>query len=167
MFLPKAVYAQIADICYERERRGEPAYEIRRGQEQIRSIPMGSLCFAPDLHLSEGEPAPLFARIQNEPILIATDDVDTFVYLNAAYADIQMFNLEEEMSSNCIHEGRDDYYVLVVHGLNFLFSDGLASSSPPMPPLATPRPVPETSIRIDGGTVTKVPVRSKTNLPFL
>ena len=167
MFLPKAVYAQIADICYERERRGESAYEMRRGQEQIRSIPTGSICFAPDLHLSEGEPAPLFARIQNEPVLITTNDVDVFVYLNAAYTDIQMFSLEE-MSSNCIHEGRNDYYVLVVHGLNFLFSDGLASSlPPPMPPWATPRPVPETSIRIDGGTVTKVPVRSKTNLPFL
>ncbi len=171
MFLPKVVYAQIADICYERERRGEPAYEMRRGSEQIRSIPTGSICFAPDLHLSEGDPVPQFARIQNEPVLIATDDVNSFVYLDAAYTDIQMFDLEEGMSPNCIHEGRNDYYVLVVHGLNFLFSDGSTSSSPPwakpLTPPPAPRPVPKTSIRIDGDTVTKVPVRSKTNLPFL
>lgn len=161
MFLPKAVYAQIADICYERERRGEPAYEIHKGRDQIRHIPLGAICFIPDLQLKEGDSIPQFARIQHEPVLIATDDISTFVYINTDYNNIQMFNIENKMSSN--YEN-NDYYVLVVHGLNFLFSDGLAPASPPR---AKPSAPPTTGIRIDGGVATKAPLRSKTNLPFL
>ncbi len=165
MFLPKAVYAQIADICYERERRGEPAYEMYAGREQLHTIPIGAICFIPDLQLNEGDPVPQFARIQNEPVLIATDNVDEFVYLDIAYSNFQMFNIDEEMSPNYTYgNDNDDHYVLVVHGLNFLFSDGLAPASPPW---VKPLVPPTTGIRIDGDTVTKQPIRAKQNLPFL
>lgn len=126
MFLPKAVYAQIADICYERERRGEPAYEMRVGREQLHRVPLGSICFIPDLRLKKGDPVPQFARIQHEPVLIATDNASTFVYVDANCGDFQMFDIDEEMEPN--HED-DEHYILVVHGLNFLFSD--TSAKPP------------------------------------
>lgn len=127
MFLPKAVYAQIANICYERERRGVPAYEMRMGKEQIYTIPMGAICFIPDLALLQTDPVPQYARIQDEPILIATDNADEFVYVSKNNGgDIQMINIVDEMEPNCSVDGEDEYYVLVVHGLNFCFSDAIA-----------------------------------------
>lgn len=160
MFSPKAVHAQIAEICYERERRGVPAYEMRMGKEQIYTIPMGAICFIPDLALLQTDPVPQFARIQNEPVLIATDDPNSFVYVNGCNGgDIQMFNLYDDMEANCSIDGEDEYYVLVVHGLSFLFSDALAPS-----PAQQLTPV-YSKLVIEGTRTGRI--SSPRNLPFL
>lgn len=124
-FLPKIISAQVEAICLAREERGVPPYEFYGGKEHMFKIPVGSLCFIPDFKMNKGDALPSYKRIKGEPLFLATDDTDQFVIFDK-HGDFRMVNIVEELDLNYeIKNGGEDgeFYMLVVHNLNFLFTD--------------------------------------------
>lgn len=130
MLSHKIIHAQIAAICYEREARGEPVFELY-ACDSLHDVPDGALCIHSDIVLKEDDELPDFKRVAHEPLMLATDETYQFIMLHKE-GSLNLFDLNNLDCNWKTNEDEDDepeeYYVLVIKDLNFALTDSRASA---------------------------------------
>jgi len=130
MLSPKIIHAQIAAICYEREARGEPVFELYAA-DGLHDVHDGALCIHSDIVLKKDDDLPDFKRVAHESLMIATDDTYQFIMLHKD-SSLNQFDLNDLYYNWQTDQDDDDepteHYVLVIKDLNFAFADSRASA---------------------------------------